>query len=313
MKPRILFMGTPDIAATCLDALFEAEANIVGVVTRIDKPKGRHAVLTPPPVKLCAEAHGVPVFQPRTLRDGAFAAYLDELAPDLILVVAFGMILPPNVISYPRYGCLNVHASLLPRYRGAAPMQRAIMDGESETGITIMYMDEGLDTGDMILKQTTPISDTDTLETLHDRLAEMGARLLVEASELVVCGKATRTPQNEELSTYAEKISRADCKLDFQRSAIALDRQIRALTPMPFAYCLTPDQRTMKIICARPVDGSGAPGTVIRASTDGAGEIVVACGEGALSIRTLQPEGKGKMDAAAFLRGRKLSVGEVLF
>lgn len=305
-------MGTPDIAATCLEALLAAGENVVGVVTRIDKPKGRHATLTPSPVKLCAEAHGVPVCQPRTLRDGAFDDYLRELSPDLILVVAFGMILPPSVISYPRYGCLNVHASLLPRYRGAAPMQRAIMEGESETGITIMYMDEGLDTGDMILMESTPISDTDTLETLHDRLAEMGARMLLEAARLVVSGKAVRVPQDGSLSTYAEKIGRADCKLDFTRSATALDRQIRALTPMPFAYCITPDQRSMKIVSARPVDGSGAPGAVLRTSTDGRGEIVVACGVGALSILSLQPEGKGKMDAAAYLRGRRLSVGEVL-
>ncbi len=312
MKPRILFMGTPDIAVTCLEALLAAGENIVGVVTRTDKPKGRRAVLTPPPVKLCAERHGVAVFQPRTLRDEAFDAYLRELAPDLILVVAFGMILPPSVIAYPKYGCLNVHASLLPKYRGAAPMQRAIMDGESETGVTIMYMDEGLDTGDMILKQTTPISDTDTLETLHDRLAEMGASLLVEAVRLVVNGEAVRIPQDGTLSTYAEKIGRPDCKLDFSRSMLSLDRQIRALTPIPLAYCITPDEKSMKIVSAHPTDGSGAPGTVLRTSTEGVGEIVVACGEGALSIVSLQPEGKGKMDAAAYLRGRRLAVGEVL-
>ena len=312
MKPRILFMGTPDIAVTCLEALLAAGENVVGVVTRIDKPKGRRAVLTPPPVKLCAEAHGIEVCQPRTLRDEAFDAYLRALAPDLILVVAFGMILPPNVISYPKYGCLNVHASLLPKYRGAAPMQRAIMDGERESGVTIMYMDEGLDTGDMITKESTPISDTDTLETLHDRLAEMGARMLVEATELVVSGKAVRVPQNAAESSYAAKIERADARIDFSRPAVALDRQIRALTPMPLAYCMTPDGRSMKIVSARVTDGSGAPGTVLRTSTDGGGEITVACGEGALSILALQPEGKGKMDAAAYLRGRRLAVGEVL-
>lgn len=312
MKPRILFMGTPDIAVTCLEALVAAGENIVGVVTRIDKPKGRRAILTPPPVKVFAEEHGIEVCQPRTLRDEAFDAYLRALAPDLILVVAFGMILPPSVIAYPKYGCLNVHASLLPKYRGAAPMQRAIMDGESKTGVTIMYMDEGLDTGDMILKEETPISDTDTLETVHDRLAEMGARMLVEAARLVVEGRAVRIPQDGALSTYAAKIERADAKLDFSRTASELDRQIRALSPMPLAYCMTPDGKSMKIVSARPISGKGTPGTVLSASAEGVGEIVVACGEGALSISVLQPEGKGKMDAAAYLRGRRLAVGEVL-
>jgi methionyl-tRNA formyltransferase len=305
-------MGTPDIAVTCLEALIAAGENIVGVVTRIDKPKGRRAILTPPPVKVCAEAHGIEVCQPRTLRDEAFDEYLRALAPDLILVVAFGMILPPSVISYPKYGCLNVHASLLPKYRGAAPMQRAIMEGERETGVTIMYMDEGLDTGDMITWEATPISDTDTLETVHDRLAEMGARMLVEAARLVVEGKAVRVPQNGELSSYAAKIERADAKLDFTRTATELDRQIRALSPMPLAYCVTPDGKSMKIVSAHRANGSGVPGTVLSTSCDGVGEITVACGEGALSIRVLQPEGKGKMDAAAYLRGRRLSLGEVL-
>ena len=311
MKPRILFMGTPDIAVTCLEALISAGENVVGVVTRIDKPKGRRAVLTPPAVKVCAEMHGIEVCQPRTLRDESFDAYLRKVDPDLILVVAFGMILPPSVLNYPKYGCLNVHASLLPRYRGAAPMQRAIMDGESETGITIMYMAEGLDTGDMIIKESTPILDTDTLETLHDRLAEMGARMLVTASRMVVEGRAVREPQDDSKSCYAQKIEREDCKIDFSKSALMLDRQIRALTPMPYAYCMMPDGKTMKIISARLGSGKGAPGTVLRSSSEGTGEIEIACGEGSLLISCLQPEGKGKMDAAAFLRGRRLSVGEV--
>ncbi len=311
MSPRILFMGTPDIAVTCLSALVEAGMNVVGAVTRVDKPKGRHATLTPPPVKVFAEEKGIPVLQPRTLRDEAFAAYLDEIRPDLILVVAFGMILPPNVIHYPKYGCLNVHASLLPKYRGAAPMQRAIMDGERETGVTIMYMDEGLDTGDMIAAEATPISDTDNLETLHDRLAEIGARMLVEAARAVVSGAATRTPQDDGASSYAKKIEREDCRIDFSRTARELDCMIRGLSPMPYAWCLTPDGKSLKIISARPTAGKGVPGTVLSASPD-AGELVIACGEGALAVTALQPEGKSRMDAASYLRGRRLSVGEVL-
>ena len=232
--------------------------------------------------------------------------------PDVILVVAFGMILPPSVIAYPKYGCLNVHASLLPKYRGAAPMQRAIMDGESETGVTIMYMDEGLDTGDMILVERTPITPEDDLESVHDRLAEIGARLLVEATRSVLQGSAVRIPQDSAASTYASKITREDCRLDFSRPARELDCMIRGLSPMPLAFCLTPDGKSLKIVSAHPADGKGAPGTVIGVSTEGKGELLIACGEGALAVTALQPEGKSKMDAAAYLRGRRLSLGEVL-
>lgn len=311
MKPRILFMGTPDIAATCLDALFEAEANIVGVVTRIDKPKGRHAVLTPPPVKLCAEAHGVPVFQPRTLRDEAFAAYLDELAPDLILVVAFGMILPPNVISYPRYGCLNVHASLLPRYRGAAPMQRAIMDGESETGITIMYMDEGLDTGDIISTLKFPIGEEDDFEAIHDRSAELGSVLLSNTVTDIFEERITRTKQDDSLATYAKKVEKEDCKLDFTMSAQRLDCIIRGVTPIPGAFAYL-NGKMLKINRARPIKGAGACGEVVDLDDKGDGAITVACGEGALRITSVIPEGKGKMSAGDFIRGRKIKLGDIL-
>lgn len=311
MNPRILFMGTPDIAVTCLSALVDAGMNVVGVVTRVDKPRGRHAILTPPPVKVYAEQRGIPVHQPRTLRDEAFNAYLDGMKPDIILVVAFGMILPPSVIHYPRFGCLNVHASLLPRYRGAAPMQRAIMNGERETGVTIMYMDEGLDTGDMIAAEATPISDTDNLETVHDRLAEIGARMLVDATRAVFSGSAKRTPQDDSASTYAKKIEREDCRLDFSRTARELDCIIRGLSPMPYAWCLTPDGKSLKIISARLTEGKGASGEVLSASAD-RGELVIACGEGALAVTALIPEGKSRMDAASYLRGRRLSVGEVL-
>lgn len=314
-KPRtkIVFMGTPEIAVTCLDRLVQDGFDVRAVVTRIDKPKGRRAILTPPPVKVYAEQNGIPVCQPRTLRDEAFAAWLREVDPDLILVVAFGMILPENVLAYPKYGCINVHASLLPKYRGAAPMQRAIMDGESETGVTIMYMDAGLDTGDMIFRRATPITGTDTLETVHDKLAKLGAEALSDAVRRIENGETLpREKQNGDLATYAAKIEREDAKIDFTRPARELDLQIRALTPIPYAYFTRSDGATVKVLSARPAKGEGTPGTVLAASLEKEGYIRVACGAGALDIVSLKPEGKGGMTAADYLRGRKLSVGEAL-
>ena len=310
-KPKIVFMGTPEIAVTCLDRLVQGGFDVAAVVTRIDKPKGRRAILTPPPVKVYAEEHGIPVFQPRTLRDEIFADWLTAVDPDLILVVAFGMILPENVLAYPKYGCINVHASLLPKYRGAAPMQRAIMEGESETGVTVMYMDAGLDTGDMIFRRSTPITETDTLETIHDKLAEIGAELLADTVRKIENGEPLpREKQNGDLSTYAAKIEREDAKIDFTRPAAELDRLIRALTPIPYAYFTRSDGATVKVLSARPAKGEGTPGTVLATSLDREGYIRVACGDGALDIVSLKPEGKGEMTAADYLRGRKLSVGE---
>lgn len=312
-KPKIVFMGTPEIAVTCLDRLVQGGFDVAAVVTRIDKPKGRRAILTPPPVKVCAEQNGIPVCQPRTLRDEAFAEWLTAVDPDLILVVAFGMILPENVLAYPKYGCINVHASLLPKYRGAAPMQRAIMEGESETGVTVMYMDAGLDTGDMIFRRSTPITETDTLETIHDKLAEIGAELLADTVRKIENGEPLpREKQNGDLSTYAAKIEREDAKIDFTRPATELDRLIRALTPIPYAYFTRNDGATVKVLSARPAKGEGTPGTVLATSLDREGYIRVACGAGALDIVSLKPEGKGEMTAADYLRGRKLSVGEAL-
>ena len=312
-KPKIVFMGTPEIAVTCLDRLVRGGFDVEAVVTRIDKPKGRRAILTPPPVKVYADEHGIPVCQPRTLRDEIFADWLKMVDPDLILVVAFGMILPENVLAYPKYGCINVHASLLPKYRGAAPMQRAIMEGESETGVTIMYMDAGLDTGDMIYRRATPITGTDTLETVHDKLAEIGADLLLETVRAIGEGKILpREKQSEDLSTYAAKIEREDAKIDFARPACELDRLIRALTPIPYAYFTRADGATVKVLSANPAKGEGTPGTVLALSQEREGFIRVACGAGALDIVSLKPEGKGAMSASDYLRGRKLSVGEAL-
>ena len=308
---RVLFMGTPDFALFTLRALFEAGEEIVGVVTQPDKPKGRGYELQPPPVKVYAEAQGIPVYQPNTLRDGAFASDLQALAPDVIVVVAYGKILPPYVLKYPKYGCVNVHGSLLPAYRGAAPMQRAIMDGHSETGITTMLMNEGLDTGDMLLTVRVPIAENDNFEDIHDKLGEAGAALLLDTLKGLLAGTVTPLPQDNSLATYAAKIEKKDCLIDFSKSAQTVHNTVRGLSPIPLAFTHTPDGKLLKLIEGRLVRAEGAlaaPGTVL--SLDG--EIVVACGEGSVAFTRVLPEGKGRMSAADYIRGRRLLVGDIL-
>lgn len=309
---RILFMGTPEIAATCLAALRNDGKNIVAVVTREDKPKGRGGILTPSPVKVYATENGIPVYQPKTLRDEAFSACLHEIDPDLIAVVAYGKILPPSVLAYPRYGCVNLHVSLLPAYRGAAPMQRVVMNGEKETGVTTMLMDEGLDTGDILYQEAFPLTDRDTFETVHDKSAAIGGALLSKTIDALFHGTAVPKKQPEAGASYADKIEKEDCVLDFTRPATALDAQIRGLYPFPLSVTHTADGKLLKIVRAVPTAGSGVPGTVIRVSDKGDGEIVIACGEGALSVLTAVPEGKGRMTAGDLVRGRKINLNERL-
>ena len=309
---KILFMGTPDIAAACLAALLDAGEQVVAAVTQADRPKGRGYTLTPPPVKVLATERGIPVYQPDTLRGEEFAATLAEIDPDLIAVVAYGKILPKNVLDYPKYGCINVHASLLPKYRGAAPIQRAIMDGEPETGVTTMYMAEGLDTGDMLLSESFPIAKTDDFGTVHDRMAEVGGRLLCKTVACLREGSAVRVAQDDALSTYAKKIEKADCHLDLTKSAEALDPYIRGLSPIPLSFVRRENGKMLKIARAEVREGSGAPGTVLATDDGKNGGILVACGEGALLLTEIVPEGKGRMRAADFVRGRQIQVGEVL-
>lgn len=306
---RILFMGTPDFALFSLRALVEAGEDVVGVVTQPDKPKGRGYTLTPPPVKVYAEEKGLPVYQPRTLRDEAFADLLRQIDPEVIVVVAFGKILPVNVLDYPKYGCVNVHGSLLPAYRGAAPMQRAIIDGCAETGITTMFMAEGLDTGDMLLKKSVAIDLHDTFETVHDKLGECGAELLLRTLALLKAGEITPEKQDDALATYAAKIEKEDCLLDFSKTAKEVHDRIRGLSPIPLSFTHTPDGRLLKIVASEPVEGSGRPGEVISLS---GGRITVACGEGAIALLSVLPEGKKKMSSADFINGRRISVGDIL-
>lgn len=304
-------MGTPDIAASCLSALLEAGENVVAVLTQADRPKGRGYTLTPPPVKVLATERGIPVYQPATLRDEAFAALLAEIDPDLIAVVAYGKILPPSVLEYPKYGCINVHASLLPKYRGAAPIQRAIMDGEKETGVTIMHMAEGLDTGDMILSERIAIGPQDNFGTIHDKMAEVGGRLLAKVIPMLVEGSAPRIPQGDG-STYAAKIEKADCHIDLTKSAHALDPYIRGLSPIPLAFVRRADGKMLKIVSCEVREENGPAGTVISVDDRKNGGILVACGEGSLLLTEIVPEGKGKMKAADYVRGRQIQTGEVL-
>lgn len=309
---KVVFMGTPEIAATCLSALLASPHTVTAVVTQPDKPAGRSYTLTPPPVKVLAAGNRIPVVQPEKIRTPEFEAWLKTEAPDIVVVVAYGKILPKFVLDTPKYGCINLHVSLLPRWRGAAPMQRAIMAGDTETGVTVMYMDEGLDTGDILMSRAFPITGEDTFETVHDRSAALGAELLPQALDLIAAGKAPRTPQREEGMTYAAKIEKSECEMDFTKSAAMLDCIMRGLTPIPLPFTYLPGGKLLKVLAAHPTAGTGAPGEILALDTDGDGGITVACGEDALRLTKLRPEGKGTMTAAAFLRGAHLAVGERL-
>lgn len=308
---RIMFMGTPDIAAACLETLIASGEDVVAVVTGEDKPRGRGNVMTPTPVKRVAVENNIAVYTPKTLRDGAFDATLAEVNPDVIAVVAYGKILPASVINYPKHGCVNLHVSLLPKYRGAAPMQRAIINGEAETGVTVMQMDEGLDTGDIISQVSFPILPDDDFETIHDESAEIGADLLVRTLADMREGRAVRTPQDNSLATYAKKIEKDDCKIDFTMSAESLGCRIRGTTPIPGAFCYH-NGKMLKLLRPTPTKGKGKPGEVIALDGKGEGSITVACGDGALILRGVIPEGKGRMTAGDFVRGRKIALGDIL-
>ncbi len=308
---RILFMGTPDFALFSLRALVEAGENVIGVITQPDKPKGRGYTLTPPPVKVYALEQGLPVYQPNTLKGEEFAAFLQEQAPELLVVAAYGKILPKYVLDFPKHGCINVHGSLLPEYRGAAPMQRAIIDGKRETGITTMMMDVGLDTGDMLMKASVAIEENDNFEDIHDKLGACGAELLLKTVAAVKDGTLTRTPQDDSLATYAAKIEKSDCLLDFSLSAQEVHNRIRGLSPIPLSFTYLPDGKMLKVIASKVVDqsGTGVCGQVVSLDN---GVITVACGKGAVALVTVLPEGKKRMSAADFINGRKINVGDIL-
>jgi methionyl-tRNA formyltransferase len=296
---RIVFMGTPDFSVPALDALAAAGHEIACVYTRAPRPAGRGQKERPSPVHLRAEALGLPVRHPKTLRTPEAQAGFAALDADIAVVVAYGLILPKAVLDAPRHGCLNIHASLLPRWRGAAPIHRAVLAGDAETGVCIMRMEEGLDTGPVLLRAATPIGPTDTTGDLHDRLAAMGAALIVEA--LARLGTLVPEPQPEDGVTYAAKIDKSEAAVDWTRPAAEIDRQIRGLSPFPGAWTMH-DGRRLKLLRSRLAEGQGAPGEVLHGLT-------IACGAGATDILEVQAEGRARQDAASFLRGTPIAPG----
>lgn len=305
-RPRIAFAGTPEFAARALDALATFDCDIPLVLTQPDRPAGRGMKLMPSPVKQRALAHGLTVAQPDTLKTPELRAPLVEAAPDLLVVVAYGLLLPRAVLDIPRLGCINIHASLLPRWRGAAPIHRAIEAGDARTGITLMQMDEGLDTGPMLAERTVDIAADDTTATLHDRLAVTGAQLLIDTLPALLAGRITAVPQPADGACYAAKIGKAEAALDFRRPATELACAIRAFNPFPGAL-MTVDGTPIKLWRARVEPASGEPGRILAVGDDG---VVIACGEGALRVTELQKPGGKRLPAADFLHGHPLVVGQ---
>lgn len=307
---RIVFMGTPDFSATVLEKLCESGYTPLAVVTRADKPAGRGNELRPSAVKKSALQRNLEVIQTERLTDEAFLSRLRELDPELIIVVAYGRILPEIVLNMPKYGCINAHASLLPKYRGAAPMQRAIMNGDTETGVTIMKMDKGLDTGDMIYTVKTPITDIDTLESIHDRLADMSGEALLTVIDQLKNGTAVYEKQNSDKATYAEKILKNDEIIDFSRSAAEISCQIRGLTPIPYAHCRF-NGKMIKILEARVESADVSGKRIGEVLSVKGGEIKVACGRDILVITRVFPETKRRMSALDFVNGSKIQIGDI--
>ncbi|HEY3357038.1 MAG TPA: methionyl-tRNA formyltransferase [Polyangia bacterium] len=310
MRRRTIFMGSPDFAVPTLEALLRTE-DVIAVVTQPDKPKGRGQALQPPPVKVTALRAGVPVLQPDRLggeRGAAARAELAALAPELIVVAAYGKILPQAILDIPPRGCINVHGSLLPRYRGAAPIQWAVIRGERETGITIMRMDAGMDTGAMLLKGSVPITDDDTAGTVEAKLAPLGADLLLTALARIEEGELPAEPQDPALATLAPRLTKDDGRVDFSRSAREVRDLVRGVDPWPGAFTLLKGER-LALFAPRLVSGAGAPGAVLGADRDG---LLVACGDGVVAFRELQAPGRKRLPAHAFLAGRPVAPGTVL-
>lgn len=304
---KIVFMGTPEFAVPALRALHESYA-VLAVVTQPDRPRGRGRQVAMSPVKAVALELGTPVLQPEKVRDPQFREKLAALNPDFIITAAYGQLLPAELLALPAKAALNIHASLLPRYRGPAPIHRAVMNGDSETGVTIIHMDRGMDSGDIVLKRSIPIGFHDTTGIVHDRLAALGAELICEAVEAIWQNKAARHPQDHREATYAAPLSPDEEIIDWKKSALAIHNQVRGMNPWPGAYTLV-DGKRIKIWQGVPEKGEGIPGTVFRCGPDG---VLVAAGDGAYRIEKLQPAGKRALTAAEFICGRNVQVGQKL-
>ena len=306
---KILFMGTPDFASESLRALIKSENEIVGVVSQPDRPKGRGHKLVPTDVKVTAQEAGLTVYQPESLKNEAFLPTLEELNPDIIVVAAYGRILPEYILNYPRYGCINVHASLLPKYRGAAPIQRAVLNGDDETGVCIMKMEKGLDTGDIISVKSTAIGEYETSGELFDRLAKIGGDLLVRTIKDIETGNAVYTKQDDEKSTYAEKITKETACIDWEKSSTEISKQICAMNPFPGAYT-TYMGDTLKIYEAEKTEGEGKPGQILGIEKKKG--LKVACKNGAIYIKTVQFAGLKRMNIEDYARGHKIETDIIL-
>lgn len=307
---KAVFMGTPDFSVPILDALVKAGHEVLAVVTQTDKPKGRGKEMQPTPVKEAALKHNIPVYQPLKVREEEFVEKLKEMNPEVIVVVAYGQVLPKSILDIPKYGCINVHASLLPKYRGAAPIQRVVLDGEKVTGVTTMYMEEGLDTGDMLLKEEITLDEKETYGSLHDRLKELGGPIAVKTLKALEGGTAVRIKQNDDEANYAKMIKKSMGKIDFNDEAVVIERLIRGMNPWPSAYTSF-NGKTLKIWDADVIEKEydGVPGEIVEIDKD---SFVIKTGKGALKILSLQLEGKKRMDTDAFLRGVKIEKGVIL-
>lgn len=305
---RILFMGTPDIAAESLAALLDAGHEVCGVFTRRDKPVGRKQILTAPPVKQLAVEHGLSVYQPRTLRDGSSDELIKELAPDIIVVVAYGCIIPPQLLHAAKYGCINLHVSLLPKYRGSAPIQWAVLNGDEGTGVTIMQLDEGVDTGDILMVEPVTIDPEETSGELFDRVSAVGAGTLVTALEKIEAGELTPRKQDNAAATMAPPLTKDMAQFDFTQDAAHIHNWVRGMNPWPMAWFVTAGGKKVKVTECRVAASNGeAPGTVLSTKP-----LTVACADGAVQLLHVVPEGKKPMDGTSFAAGLRLKAGDTL-
>ncbi|HCI59204.1 MAG TPA: methionyl-tRNA formyltransferase [Ruminococcus sp.] len=303
---KIIYMGTPDFAVPALKSLASSEHEVCAVFTQPDKPRGRKMVLTPPDVKVCAQSLDIPVYQPESMKNGDALEIINKYNPDVIVVAAYGKILPKAVLDAPKFGCVNIHGSLLPKYRGAAPIQQSVLNGDKVTGITTMLMDVGLDTGDILLTEETEIGENETSGELFDRLAELGGKLILKTLSALEKGEITPKKQDESLATHTSKIDKSLCPIDFSKSALEVHNKVRGLNPWPVATTKICG-KNVKVYSTRLCPKSGTNGEVISTKP-----LVVGCGDKSVEILELQPEGKKRMTADAFLAGHKLEIGDII-